>query len=273
MRASQEAKAPSDELDPAWQPASPRGQVSASVPRGRIVIVDDEMPVLIGLSAVLSKANYQVVPFTSAAEALKALAELPDVELLLSDLKMPEMDGLDLLAQVRERWPELPVIVMTGDSSAGAAVEALRLGAYDYLCKPFREHAEIPLRLERALERRRLIERNQVLERRLELAERFGGVATAEVIALQDRPPSVRPQGPASAPTRTWNQPFAEAKAVIVSTFERQYVESVMLRTEGNVTESARLAGMDRANFRRLARRHAIDLDAFRSPLARSFSD
>jgi transcriptional regulator with GAF, ATPase, and Fis domain len=78
------------------------------------------------------------------------------------------------------------------------------------------------------------------------------------------RPSSVRPEGPATAPTRIWNQPFAEAKAVVVSAFERQYVESLMRRTEGNLTEGARLAGMDRANFRRLARRHGIDLDAFR---------
>jgi transcriptional regulator with GAF, ATPase, and Fis domain len=61
-----------------------------------------------------------------------------------------------------------------------------------------------------------------------------------------------------------WDRPFAEAKETVVSNFEREYIESLMARTQGNLAESARLAGMDRANFRRLARRNDIDLDRLR---------
>jgi DNA-binding NtrC family response regulator len=412
---------------------------------------------------------------------------------------MPDMDGLELLALVRAEWPDLPVVMMTGDGSIPAVVQSMRLGAYDYLAKPFHSADEVTLTLDRALERQRLVKRNRVLERQLGIAERFEGMvgearsmrqmfqvieataptdatvlllgesgtgkelvaraiharsarragafvpvncsaltetlletelfghvrgafsgastnragmfeeasegtlfldeigdisprlqvsllralqegevkpvgssavrqvstrvvaatnrdlraavdagtfradlyyrlnvvaielpplrdraddipalvhaflqkyaarhrknvtrvcpdvlqalqahawpgnirelenviqraivlATSDEITARDLPVSMRPRAAARArrvPKREteWDRPFAEAKETVVSNFEREYIESLMARTQGNLAESARLAGMDRANFRRLARRNDIDLDRLR---------
>jgi len=97
------------------------------------------------------------------------------------------------------------------------------------------------------------------------LIQRAIVLATSEEIGARDLPVSVRPR-PAARARRNpaWDRPFAEVKDMVVANFERQYVESIMARTHGNLAESARLAGMDRANFRRLARRNSIDLDRLR---------
>ena len=101
----------------------------------RILVIDDDAIACEFLQEALSRAGYEVDAFTSAKKALRE--ELSAYDLLMSDIRMPDMDGLQFLRQVHEKWPELPVILMTAYGSLETTMEALRLGAWDYISKPF----------------------------------------------------------------------------------------------------------------------------------------
>ena len=132
---------------------------------GRILIVDDEIAQLRALWETLSDKGYFTVGFASAAEALRALRSQP-FELLLTDLAMPDMDGLLLLQQAREIDPNLVGVLMTGHGTIDTAVEAMKSGALDYVLKPFKLRLLLPV-LERALGIRRLRLENEALQRHL----------------------------------------------------------------------------------------------------------
>ncbi|HWP35015.1 MAG TPA: response regulator, partial [Thermodesulfobacteriota bacterium] len=101
----------------------------------RILIVDDEPGVRESLRMVL-KGEHDVRTAADAPAALARLAEGP-VDLVLLDILMPGMDGLELLRAIRQRHPALPVVMLTATRTIRTAVEAMRLGAFDYLTKPF----------------------------------------------------------------------------------------------------------------------------------------
>jgi DNA-binding NtrC family response regulator len=101
----------------------------------RILIVDDDAATLASLSRAFALEGYTAVTAGSASRALERLAEEP-VDAILSDVVMPEMDGLALLARLRERAPEVPVILMSGQATLETAVRATRLGALDFVEKP-----------------------------------------------------------------------------------------------------------------------------------------
>ena len=101
-----------------------------------ILAVDDDAAVLSVLAVLLRQDGLQVVTASSAAQALELLATRP-IELVLTDLRMPGMDGLQLLAQVGQRSPEVPVIVLTAHGTVPLAVQAVKAGAADFVLKPF----------------------------------------------------------------------------------------------------------------------------------------
>jgi DNA-binding NtrC family response regulator len=103
--------------------------------KARILVIDDDAVACEFLQETLLRAGYEVEPFTSAREALKE--ELSGYDLLLSDIRMPDIDGLQFLSQVHGKWPRLPVIMMTAFGSLETTMEALRQGAWDYISKPF----------------------------------------------------------------------------------------------------------------------------------------
>jgi len=134
-----------------------------------IVIVDDEVAILNSLSPILEDEGYQVTVCKSGGEALKIImAEPPD--LMLLDIWMPEMDGLETLKRVRDLMPKLLVVMMSGHGSIETAVKAIKLGAYDYIEKPL-SLENVTLRIRHALDQRRLEEENQAL--RTKVAGRF----------------------------------------------------------------------------------------------------
>src|SRR4051812_26288782 len=123
-------------------------------PVAKLLIVDDEAAQMKALCQTLEPEGYDTTGFTSATEALAALRDEP-FDLVLTDLMMPEMDGIALLKQAFEVDPNMVAIMMTGHGTVGTAVEALKAGALDYILKPFRLGAILPV-LSRAVAMRRL---------------------------------------------------------------------------------------------------------------------
>ena len=101
-----------------------------------VLVVDDETNVRRVLGTLLEQAGCQVAEASSGEEALRRVRSL-DPDLVISDLKMPGMDGLDLLAALRARFPEIPVVLLTAHGTIDTAVEAMKRGAHDFLTKPF----------------------------------------------------------------------------------------------------------------------------------------
>jgi DNA-binding NtrC family response regulator len=121
---------------------------------GRLLIVDDEVELMTALRESLTDQGYEVVGVTSGQDALRAQGERPS-DLLLTDLMMPGMDGIQLLRKCLESDPNLVGIIMTGQGTIQTAVEAMKLGAFDYILKPFKLQTMLPI-LTRAMEVRRL---------------------------------------------------------------------------------------------------------------------
>ncbi len=139
----------------------------------RVLVVDDEPALRKSLARILGGKGFVVTTAEDGQAGLETLEKgLPDV--LLCDLLMPRMTGLELLQQAKERWPALEVILMTAFADVDTAVAAVKGGAYDFLTKPFASNDAVALAVSKAAEHRRLIERAHQLEERLLSQERFG---------------------------------------------------------------------------------------------------
>ncbi len=102
----------------------------------KILVIDDEAIVRISCKRALSSEDYEVKSASSGKEALELLEKEP-FTLILLDLKMPDMDGIEVLKKVKDTWPKTKVIMITGYSTVDTAVKALKLGALNYIEKPF----------------------------------------------------------------------------------------------------------------------------------------
>src|SRR5512146_68965 len=122
----------------------------------KILIVDDEPGVLLTSRAILQQEGYDVESAANGSEAVEAIRQR-HYDLVLTDLKMPGVDGLGVLAEVRKRSPLTVTVMMTGYGSVASALEAVQLGAYEYLLKPI-EVEELKQAVRRSLERKRLSE-------------------------------------------------------------------------------------------------------------------
>lgn len=120
----------------------------------RILVVDDEVNMRWVLKEALVEAGYEMMVAANGQEALSQMSKDP-ADLVILDLKMKGMDGLGTLARLRERWPDTVVIILTAHGTVATAVEAMQLGAVDYLRKPF-DVEEIAFKIQRALERKAL---------------------------------------------------------------------------------------------------------------------
>jgi len=181
---------------------------------GRLLIVDDEVDVVASLGNLLARQGYETAGFASGSEALAAVKD-GNFDLLLTDLKMPDMDGMALLRAALTIDPDLIGIMMTGQGTVETAVEAMKVGAFDYILKPFQTAALAPV-LSRAMDVRRLQQRtrqlmlqNVALTRQLEAELARAGVVQAELLpgdvprlpGLSCRPDAYLPMGSAATST------------------------------------------------------------------------
>jgi DNA-binding NtrC family response regulator len=146
---------------PPPEAAHPQLPIEDEVPMARILIVDDQEMMRDSLAATLAREGHEVVAANDGPIALTRLAS-SKFDLMISDLKMPKMTGIELLQEGKRLRPEMPVVLMTAFATVSTAVEAMKLGAYDYIQKPF-DGEEIKLLVERTLEHNRLIKENQAL--------------------------------------------------------------------------------------------------------------
>jgi two-component system, NtrC family, response regulator HydG len=132
----------------------------------RILIVDDQDMMRDSLAATLVREGHEVVAAYDGQAGLNKLNERK-FDLMITDLKMPKMTGIELLGEAKKLRPEMPVVLMTAFATVQTAVEAMKLGAYDYIQKPF-DGDEVKLLVERTLEHARLKQENQALRGMLE---------------------------------------------------------------------------------------------------------
>jgi putative nucleotidyltransferase with HDIG domain len=133
----------------------------------RILVVDDEEPIREIVASMLGTAGYACKQAASGLEALAILTSGEEFELMLSDLMMADLDGIGLLERTKEKYPDMPVVMVTAVHDISVALAAIRNGAYDYLLKPF-EREQLLNTVSRALENRRLKVENRTYQTNLE---------------------------------------------------------------------------------------------------------
>jgi DNA-binding NtrC family response regulator len=197
--------------------------------RSRVLVVDDKDNMRALLRDVLTGTCHVEVA-TDGAAARRAL-ESAAFELVLSDVRMPGIDGFELVRLVRSRWPDTEVVLMTAYASIPAAVDAIRQGAYDYIQKPF-DPDDVLLVVSRALERQR--ERT---------AAAHTGPTEPELASLS----------------------YREALASARDRGSHEYLTALLRTFGGNVSRAAERAGLERESLHRLLRRYGIHADDFRN--------
>ena len=145
---------------------------------GRILIADDESPIVDLLTELLVGEGYDVAGVSSGTAVLEHLQGEHDFGLLLMDLQMPGVNGLDLIEQLRKDSIDIPVILITAHGTSSIAIRAMQIGAYDYLNKPF-DLDEVVVVVKRLFEHQELASRVRTLEQRAELRERMIGQSPA----------------------------------------------------------------------------------------------
>ncbi len=164
-----------------------------------ILVVDDERSNRASLGRILARAGYDVVEAASGAEALDRLRSR-STAVLLTDLKMPGMDGVELLRAARLVSPDIEVVLMTAYGTVETAVEAMKEGAYDFLTKPLKRH-DVLQAVSKAVEKRSLVVENRELRARLKVAADAGplGRIVGNSVALRSALEVVRQVAPTDA--------------------------------------------------------------------------
>jgi DNA-binding NtrC family response regulator len=244
--------------------------------RRRILVIDDEESLRHALGKALKRAGFEVETAATGGEGVERL-RAGGFHAVVTDVRLPDLSGLDIVALLTETAPGVPVLVMTGYGSVETALEAMRRGARDFLQKPF-EAADLVRLLVRELAHtegaeaeRRL--RAQVERRfapddyaRVESELRRTGAAGPEP-SLEGEPIGSTP--PASAGAREEDALAASGDPLALREaqrrFEVQYVEDLLVRTGGNVAAAARLAGISRPNFHKKCKALGVDPARFKA--------
>ena len=130
----------------------------------RILIIDDERPILLTLEALLGRHGYQPETAATASYGLRVLQSNPPAVVLL-DLQLPDADGLQMLDQIKREHPETQVIILTAHDSLSNAIESIKRGAYHFISKPYAPEELLSL-IEKALEKQSLLRETEQLRKR-----------------------------------------------------------------------------------------------------------
>ncbi|TFH02707.1 MAG: sigma-54-dependent Fis family transcriptional regulator [Calditrichales bacterium] len=142
--------------------------------KSKILVVDDEKAIRESVSLVLSEEGYETEIASNGTEALKILTER-DFDILITDLKMPEMDGIELIKNSLKICPQTSVIIITAHASVESAIEALRIGAFDYILKPF-DFDDLIMKVQRLINHKELALENQALRNEVEEKYNFSNI-------------------------------------------------------------------------------------------------
>jgi len=200
----------------------------------RILIVDDKENMRALLRDILVP-QYEVDLALNGPAGLAAM-ETKRYEVVITDVRMPTMDGFEIVRLIKERWPLTEVVMMTAFGSIPAAVEAMRLGAYDYVQKPF-DPDDVGLVVTRAVQRQR-----------------------ERVVASTRSLSASRPLSPEEIANLSYREALASAR----DRGSREYLSALLKTFGGNVSRAAERAGLERESLHRLLRRHGIDAGVFR---------
>jgi two-component system NtrC family response regulator len=161
-----------------------------------ILIVDDEKNYPLILGAVLEEEGFEILAANSGHEALEIL-ESSGVDLVLTDMKMPSMDGIELLEKIKLKDPDLPVIMMTAHGTVDKAVEAMQKGAYSYILKPF-DNQRLVIYVNKAISMYRVVKENRQLRDAVKSHYSFGNII-GKSKAMQDVYETIRKVAPTNA--------------------------------------------------------------------------
>ncbi|MDP3030164.1 MAG: sigma-54 dependent transcriptional regulator [Deltaproteobacteria bacterium] len=148
-----------------------------------ILIVDDEKNYLIVLKELLSEENYEVITAENALQALEIFKE-SDLDLVLTDMRMPKIDGIELLENIRSINSEIPVIIMTAYATVEKAVKAMKKGAFDYVTKPF-QNEELKITVRKAIDLYKLKRENLNLRHEVSRKYQFGNIIGKSPVMLK----------------------------------------------------------------------------------------
>lgn len=207
---------------------------------GHLLVADDKRNMLQLLERILSQ-HHRVDVAEDGASALQAIAQ-HEYDVVLTDLRMPGADGFAVVRAAKERAPATEVIIMTGFASVDSAVEAMRLGAYDYLQKPF-DPDDVVLLVARALERKR------------QRSTPTAGWPEAPVAAPAA---SVEPRDP---PSLSYRDAVNHARDRV----SKEYLSALLRAFDGNVTRAAQHARLERESLHRLLKRYRLKAESWRS--------
>jgi DNA-binding NtrC family response regulator len=205
----------------------------------RVLVVDDEESLRFFLTRGLRKAGFAVDEAENGTAAIERLSSVA-YDVVLTDIVMPDVSGLDVLSAVHELDKDAVVILMTAHGTVNNAIDALRLGAFDYLEKPF-ELKELTARIERGLKRRTVERENRKL--RFLVSKHNGAPPPAEGDDDEEDETGLL------ASRRSW---------------ERRYISDLLRRTRGNVTKAAELAKISRPNLHKKMRTLGLNAADFK---------
>jgi len=146
-------------------------ELEGNMDKAKILVVDDEESMCKFMEIMLKKESYQVITSQDASTALERVKS-ENYDLVIADLMMPEMSGLELLSRVKSVNPDIDFIVMTAFASVDSAIEALKKGAFDYITKPFKVD-EIKIAVRKSLEQRKIVRENIKLKKELQTKSNF----------------------------------------------------------------------------------------------------
>jgi len=195
------------------------------VAKPRILVVDDEPVVRESIYEWFTQGDYPIEMAADGPEAMQKLQE-SSWDILLTDVKMPGMDGLELQQKAKELDPDITVIVMTAYASVDSAMKAIKEGAYDYVTKPL-DPDDLEQIIDRAAERRQLVRENLELKQRIEAG-----------------------QGQTEGSPRPGELSLAEV--------EKRHIQDVLAQVSGDLSQAAKVLQIDEATLDGMLRKHGL---------------